>query len=65
MVNARPVPFDGIEFVCGTVLIRLPKNTTPKQIADIAQRLTNPRDLSIAGDENCDRDKASGLQKGL
>ncbi len=30
---------DGIEVVVGVVVIRLPKNTTPKRIADIAHRL--------------------------
>ena len=34
-----PAPFDGIEVVCGAVSVRLPKNTTPKRIADIAKRL--------------------------
>ena len=32
-------PFDGIEIVSGSVSVRLPKSTTPKRIADIAQRL--------------------------
>ena len=39
MPDALPVPFEGIEVVCGGVVIRLPKSTTPKRIADIAQRL--------------------------
>lgn len=39
MVDALSAPFDGIEVVVGGVVIRLPKNTTPKRIADIAQRL--------------------------
>ena len=39
MGDALPPPFDGIEVVCGTVSVRLPKSTTPKRIADIAQRL--------------------------
>lgn len=39
VADALPAPFDGIEVVCGSVSIRLPRNTTPKRIADIAQRL--------------------------
>jgi transposase len=39
MADALPVPFDGIEIVCGAVVIRLPKSTAPKRIADIARRL--------------------------
>jgi hypothetical protein len=39
MSDALPVPFDGIEVVCGAVVIRLPKSTTPKRIADIAHGL--------------------------
>ena len=39
MADALSVPFEGIEVVCGSVSIRLPRNTTPKRIADIAQRL--------------------------
>jgi transposase len=39
MKDAVAVPFDGIEVVCGTVVIRLPKSTTPKRIADIAHHL--------------------------
>lgn len=39
MADALPVPFDGIEVVCGAVVIRLPKSTTPKRIADIAHGL--------------------------
>ena len=42
MPDALPPPFDGIEVVCGTVSVRLPKSTTPKRIADIAQRLAYP-----------------------
>lgn len=34
-----PAPFDGIEILAGSVSVRLPKNTTPKRIADIAKRL--------------------------
>jgi transposase len=37
--DAPPAPFDGIEVVCGAVVIRLPKSTTPKRIADIAHHL--------------------------
>lgn len=43
MADAFPAPFDGIEIVCGAVSIRLPKITTPKRIADIAQRLAQAR----------------------
>jgi transposase len=39
MSDALPVPFDGIEVVCGAVVIRLPKSTAPKRIADIAHGL--------------------------
>jgi transposase len=39
MPDALPTAFDGIEVVVGGVIIRLPKNTTPKRIADIAHRL--------------------------
>ncbi|MFT4743733.1 MAG: hypothetical protein ACI91Z_001710 [Yoonia sp.] len=39
MADALPVPFDGIEVVCGAVVIRLPKSTTPKRIVDIAHHL--------------------------
>lgn len=41
MADAPFVPFDGVEVVCGTVSVRLPKSTTPKRIADIAQRLVH------------------------
>lgn len=37
-----PQSFDGIEVVVGTLSVRLPKNTMPKRIADIAQRLAYP-----------------------
>ncbi len=37
--DAVPALFDGIEVICGVVSIRLPKNTTPKLVADIAHRL--------------------------
>lgn len=39
MADAPAVPFDGIEVVCGAVVIRLPKSTTAKRIADIARGL--------------------------
>lgn len=39
MADALSAPFDGIEVVCGVVSVRLPKNTTPKRIADIARHL--------------------------
>ena len=39
LADTLPAPFDGIEVVCGAVSVRLPKNTTPKRIADIAKRL--------------------------
>jgi len=39
MADALAVPFDGIEVVCGAVVIRLPKSTAPKRIADIAHHL--------------------------
>jgi len=42
MPDTLPTPFDGIEVVVGGVIIRLPKNTTPKRITDIAQRLAHP-----------------------
>jgi hypothetical protein len=32
-------PFDGIEVIVGPVSVRLPKNTMPKRIADIAHCL--------------------------
>jgi transposase len=40
MPDAFPTAFDGIEVVVGSVVIRLPKSTTPKRITDIAHRLT-------------------------
>ena len=39
MADAVSAPFDGIEVVVGPVSVRLPKNTMPKRIADIAFRL--------------------------
>lgn len=39
MADALSAPFDGIQVVVGPVSVRLPKNTTPKRIADIAHRL--------------------------
>ena len=39
MADTLPTTFDGIEVVLGGLIIRLPKNTTPKRVADIAQRL--------------------------
>ena len=39
MADTLPAAFDGIEVVLGGLIIRLPKNTTPKRVADIAQRL--------------------------
>jgi hypothetical protein len=39
IADALPVPFGGIEIVCGAVVIRLPESTTPNLIADIAHRL--------------------------
>lgn len=39
VADALSVPFDGIEVVVGPVSVRLPKNTMPKRIADIAYRL--------------------------
>jgi transposase len=39
VMAALTTGFDGIEVVVGSVVIRLPKNTTPKRISDIAQRL--------------------------
>ena len=40
MPDALPTAFDGIEVVVCGVIIRLPKNTTPKRIAGIAHRLS-------------------------
>ena len=37
--DTLPTVFDGIEIVAGAVTVRLPRNTTPKRIADIAKRL--------------------------
>jgi len=37
--NDLPVRFDGIEVVCGAVVIRLPKSTASKRIADIARHV--------------------------
>lgn len=39
MADTLPATFDGVEIVAGAVSVRLPKSTTPKRIADIAQRL--------------------------
>ena len=39
MADALPAAFDGVEIVTGSVSVRLPRSTTPKRIADIAQRL--------------------------
>jgi transposase len=39
LVEPVALPFGGIEVVVGVVVIRLPKSTTPKRIADIAHRL--------------------------
>lgn len=39
LADAVAVPFDGIEIVCGAVVIRLPKSTTAKRIVGIAQHL--------------------------
>jgi transposase len=39
MVDALSAPFDGIEVIVGPVSVRLPKNTMPKRIADIAHCL--------------------------
>ena len=39
LADALAGPFDGIEVVCGAVVIRLPKSTTPKRIADVAHHL--------------------------
>jgi transposase len=39
MADALPAAFDGIEVVCGTVSVRLPKSSTAKRIVDIVQRL--------------------------
>jgi transposase len=39
LVEPLPVPFDGIEVVVGAVVIRLPKSTTAKRIADVAHHL--------------------------
>ena len=43
MADALSEPFDGIEFTVGAVSVRVPENTTPKRIADIAHRLIQPR----------------------
>jgi transposase len=43
MPDVMPTAFDGIEVVCGAVVIRLPKSTTPKRIADIARHLAQAR----------------------
>ena len=43
LVDALSAPFDGIEIVCGAVSVRLPKNATPKRIADIARGLAHSR----------------------
>ena len=39
MPGAFQTAFDGVEIALGAVTVRLPKSTTPKRIADIAQRL--------------------------
>ena len=39
LADTLPTAFDGIEIVTGSVTVRLPRNTTPKRIAEIAQRL--------------------------
>jgi transposase len=39
--DASPSSFDGVEIMVGDVSVRLPKNTAPKQITDIAQRLAH------------------------
>jgi len=39
MADGLAAPFDGIEIIVGPISVRLPKNTTPKRIADIAHRL--------------------------
>ncbi len=39
LVERRPVPLDSIEVVCGAVVIRLPKSTTPKRVAEIARHV--------------------------
>ena len=43
MADALSAPFDGIEFTVGAVSVRVPENTTPKRIADIAHRLIQRR----------------------
>jgi transposase len=39
LVEPLPAPIDGVEVVVGAVVIRLPKSTTAKRIADVAHRL--------------------------
>jgi len=39
LVEPVAVPFDGIEVVVGVVVIRLPKSTAAKRIADVAHRV--------------------------
>ena len=39
MPEAFLTAIDGVEIAVGVVTVRLPKSTTPKRIADIAQRL--------------------------
>lgn len=39
MADALPAAFDSIEVVVGPVSVRLPRSSTAKRIADIAQRL--------------------------
>ena len=39
MADALPAPFDGVEVICGAVVIRLPKSTMPRRVADIARHL--------------------------
>ena len=39
VMTQTPAPHDGIEVVVGAIVIRLPKNATPRRITDIAQRL--------------------------
>ena len=41
MADTLPIPFAGIEVVVGMVVIRLPKSTTSKRIADITHRLAS------------------------
>ena len=43
MADALSAPFDGIEFTVGVISVRVPENTTPKRIADVAHRLTQRR----------------------